>query len=321
MDYSAVFLATIGFSLKAIFIKLSLTQGLTSDQVMSLRMIFAVPFFVFFFLFSRSRKPEKKSADKETLICSVLYFVSVYTNIYGLAYVPVGIERLILFLIPLLTLCISFIFQRKRFRKRILIYCFMSIAGAMVSFLGSEPNNNYADRFSFGIFLIFISALSYAAYMIFSADGIKKDGASLFNSKVMIIASLPSIFIPIILHHDVSFFNVHNASLIPPLCLSLFSTVLPSFFMSWGIKNKGPEFMAAINSFGPFLTLIAGYLFLGESISFNNVSGMLVVIVSITFLSMEAKYKVSINESFDNIRIRKKKWNNFFSGGKNGEDV
>ncbi len=63
--------------------------------------------------------------------------------------------------------------------------------------------------------------------------------------------------------------------------MAIFSTVLPVFFQSSAIKYIGAARAVLVSTIGPALTLIFGWLILGEAITLLQVSGMLLVLVGV----------------------------------------
>ena len=63
--------------------------------------------------------------------------------------------------------------------------------------------------------------------------------------------------------------------------MAVFSTVLPVFFQSAAIKYIGAARSVLISMIGPALTLIFGWLILGEVITGLQIIGMLLVLVGV----------------------------------------
>ena len=74
------------------------------------------------------------------------------------------------------------------------------------------------------------------------------------------------------------------------LTISTVSTVLPSFMMSYAIKNIGASSTAITSSIGPIWVLVLAYFILGESFSFFQVLGTLIVIAGVWVTSQIKKY-------------------------------
>lgn len=312
MDIISIILGVAGFSLKSLFIKLSYLTGISPEMLMSWRMIFSLPIFIIVYLVFR--KGNATSHTKKSLgiilLSAVLYYGSGILDIAGLEKVSVGLERILLFTIPIFVLLFSFLFQGKKYRPRVITYVILSWVGIVISFSGVTSSILKGISTTEGILMILGSACFYAIYMIISASGVKYYGAIKFNALVMIVSSIPAIFpliINIISRRMISF---NEGQMLMPLYLAIFSTVLPSFLMMYGIKRCGPTLVSTMNNFGPFLTIGFGYYFLGEKITTNDLIGMVIVIINIALLSKEMSFKGAKNESSSNIWFRKKERNN-----------
>lgn len=303
MDYSnrsiiAVFIGVVGFSMKSIFIKFSYSSQLDLITIMSLRMLFSLPFFVLAYLcFTRHRnRSENKSNKKLIFTCSLFYFISSISNIAGLQYVSVTTERIILFLIPIFVLILSKTFMKKNYSKKVYFLSLISWLGVVIAFVGGNYSNGVNERDSLvGGGLIFISALSYAAYFMLSDKEMKNNGVMKFNAQVMILACIYSIIL-MGLSGKKSVVHLYSLSnMLYPFMLAFFSTVIPSFLMMYGIKHCGPEKTAVMNNIGPFITIIIGYITLNETISMLDILGMMIVmfcIISINKINLQKKRAV-----------------------------
>jgi drug/metabolite transporter (DMT)-like permease len=287
MSLIIIFLSVLGFSLKSIFIKLSMEIGYSASNIMGLRMLISLPFFIAASLLVKKKENRniENGSIKTIIVCACLYYSSGIADISGLEYIPVSLERILLFTIPIFTMLISFFLERKTYSKRAILFCGMSWAGIAVSFIeGGAISSNAATIYGAG--LVIISAASYSFYMVISANGIKRFGPVGFNARTMLVASLPSVA-PLIAMNELSLISHNINGMLMPICLALFSTVFPSFFLAWGIKRFGPSLVAGANNLGPFITMFAGYLFLGEKIELKYIMGMMIVVISIILLSKE----------------------------------
>ena len=109
------------FSAKAILAKYQFRYGLDALDVMALRMGFSLPLFVLLAIREtrRARAPLARGDAGLILVLGVLgYYLSSLLDFWGLQYVPVSLERLILFLNPTFALLLGvFAFRRKVVRR------------------------------------------------------------------------------------------------------------------------------------------------------------------------------------------------------------
>ena len=138
--------ASIGFSAKSIFIKLAYLDHVDAITLLALRMAFALPFFiaVAFWLRGRNAPPLKKQDWLSILVLGFIgYYLSSFLDFLGLLYISAGLERLILFIYPTLTVILSaFIYQRAIGRKVIFAMA-LSYAGIVLVFFHDVGMSQY----------------------------------------------------------------------------------------------------------------------------------------------------------------------------------
>ncbi len=99
-----VIAGAFGFSAKAVLIKLAYSYNLQVDAItlMALRMLISLPFFVatILWLNKKSKVPPISQQDLLAILgLGILgYYVASFLDFSGLAYISVGLERLVLFL-------------------------------------------------------------------------------------------------------------------------------------------------------------------------------------------------------------------------------
>jgi drug/metabolite transporter (DMT)-like permease len=68
--------------------------------------------------------------------------------------------------------------------------------------------------------------------------------------------------------------------------MALFSTVLPVFLVSEGIRRIGASNAAILSSIGPISTIVLGYWLLGESFGAWQLAGTLLVSAGVAYISL-----------------------------------
>lgn len=106
-------LAAFGFSFKAIFVKLAYAVApVEAVTLLALRMAFSLPVFLWVGLVESRSAPPLSRRDWGALVVLGLlgYYASSMFDFLGLQYISAGLERLILFTYPTLTLLIGVLF-------------------------------------------------------------------------------------------------------------------------------------------------------------------------------------------------------------------
>ena len=291
-------LATTLYSSKAIFIKLAYQAGAIPDIVLSLRMIFSLPFFILIALQAQRKfnKPIPLKTLGLTAATGIMgYYIASAFDLYGLQYISASLERLVLYSYPTLVIIMSSIFLGAAI-NRYLLLCIAIIYGGLLTvflqdaslihntetittFIGKIPSLYY------GGLLVFISAFAYASYLICSEFLLRSLPSKLFTAYAMLAASF-IIIIHFSLKQPFAFLfdqslTIYSLSLI----LAFFCTVLPAFMLSAGIQIVGASTAGMIGSLGPIATIILGALLLNEQITSLQLIGFTIVIGGVILMS------------------------------------
>ena len=167
----------IAFSGKAIIVKLAYRHGVDAVTLIMLRMLFALPIFLAMAWWAgRGREPLSRRDGLGVVGLGFLgYYLSSFLDFVGLQYVSASFERLILYLNPTLVLLLGWLMYRRRFTRAQAAGMAVSYAGVMLVF-GHELQLQ-GGRAAWGALLIFISAVTYAVYLVYSGELVKRLGS------------------------------------------------------------------------------------------------------------------------------------------------
>jgi drug/metabolite transporter (DMT)-like permease len=279
------FIAAVGFSAKAIFVKLGYAQSVDAITLLALRMIFALPFFVLMSLWSL-RGNGARLNRREWLGVVVLgllgYYLASLLDFWGLVYVSASLERLVLFLYPTLVVLLSAAFFRRpigRSTVGALALCYVGIALVLVNDV--EPDQRDVVL---GSALVFASVLSYALYLIGSGELIARVGTLRFAGYASTVACIA------VIAHFALTRSVSNLAQPPSvyglaLAMAIMSTVMPIVLLAAAIRRIGAGPAAVIGSVGPVSTLLLAWVFLGETLSPLQWLGAALVITGAVLVS------------------------------------
>lgn len=201
--------------------------------------------------------------------------------------IPVSVERTILFTTPIFVLIFSYLFLKKTYRPGVWAATLMSFAGLGVTFLSQGIGG---DIDPLGIFYVSIASATFAIYILFSATEVKKRNVFAFNSQAMGICCVFAP-IPVLIFSDANLVTVftEQTDWTPPILLALVSTVIPSFFTMYGMKHCGAVITSSFNNIGPFITMTASVIILGEQMSIYDMVGMIIVFAGVYYIGKAKK--------------------------------
>ncbi len=287
----ATFLAVSGivmFSAKAIMVKLAYRYDADALTVLLLRMLFSLPFYIFFAWRSGSKANIYQLNRRDYLLLIALgfvgYYLASYFDFYGLKFITASLERLILFVYPTLVILITWIYFKIK-PTRLQVYAIIMTYSGIFLALANDLTFS-GDGLWKGVVLIFLSAFTYALYLVGSGAMIPRIGPVRFTSYAMIVSC-----VMVILHYSIE--NTTEVLHQPwqvyalGLAMAIFSTVVPSFLISEAIKRIGASNFAIYGSLGPISTIILAIIFLGEILDVFQIAGTVVVIAGVSMINVK----------------------------------
>ncbi|MCX7192108.1 MAG: DMT family transporter [Proteobacteria bacterium] len=280
-------LAAVGFSAKAILVKLAYQGGVDAITLLALRMAFSVPFFIGVALWVGRQHAEPLNAHDRLLVLVlglIGYYLSSLLDFLGLQYISAGLERLILFLYPTMTVLLSALIYKHTIGKKVAIAMALSYAGIALVFL-HDVGMKQGGSVVLGSVLVFLSTLSYSSYLVGVGHAVKRIGTTRFTAYAMVVASAASLMQFVALR-PMSALDLPLSVYELSVAMAIFSTVLPVFMLSYAIQRIGSGSASLIGSIGPVSTIYMAYLFLNERISLLQIAGSMLVLAGVLIISL-----------------------------------
>jgi len=283
-----VLLGAIGFSTKAVLVKLAYGYSTELDAItlMALRMLFALPFFLLVVFWLQRRAHSPTPSRQEFTVVALLGMLGFYLagllDFSGLAYIPAGVERLILFLYPTLVVLFSALWYRRPVTPWERAALALSYLGIAVIFWHSFET--VPDQLWRGTALVFGSAVVFALYLMLSSVRMQRLGSIVYTAYAMMAASLAA-GVHFVISHPLSALELPAQVYGLALLMALLSTVLPAFLMHAGIHRIGAGSASIIGSIGPVFTLFLAWLLLGEPMTLVQMLGTTMILAGVVLVS------------------------------------
>ena len=280
---TGIVLATVGaiaFSGKAIIVKLAYRHGVDAVTLIMYRMLFALPIFTLMAWWASRGKPALTSKDWLGIASLGFsgYYLASYLDFAGLSYISASLERLILYLNPTLVLALGWLMYRRHSKRSQAIGMLISYTGVLLVF-GHEVKLAGSDV-ALGALLVFLSALSYAWYLIFSGELVQRLGSLRLVGLATTVACILCIAQFVLLRPwsaalvapEVIWLSVLNAT----LC-----TALPVLLVMMAIERIGASVVSQVGMVGPMSTILMSVVILGEPFTAWVAAGTVLVIAGI----------------------------------------
>ncbi len=280
-------LGAIAFSGKAIIVKLAYRYGVDAVTLIMLRMLFALPLFAVMAWWAGRGKPALTLRDWLGVIGLGFsgYYLASFLDFAGLAYISASFERLILYLNPTLVLLFGWVLYRRRATRPQVLGMVVSYAGVLLVFghelwSGGDGKGGGAAA-AWGAFLVFLSAVSYAGYLVYSGEFVKRLGSLRLVGLATTVACVLCIVqfllmrplnVALQLAPEVIWLSVLNAT----LC-----TAVPVLMVMMAIERIGPAMAAQTGMIGPLSTIVMGVVILDEPFTAWIAAGTVLVVAGI----------------------------------------
>jgi drug/metabolite transporter (DMT)-like permease len=281
-----VIAAAVGFSVRGILVKLAYPYGVDAVTLMTLRMVFSLPFFVLMGWFAHAGGRRFERSDWMLLLALgfIGYYLSSLLSFLGLLFVPASLERLLLYITPTLVVLLSALVFRQRVQRRHVAALVMTYSGIVLVMGDSLMLSAEPQPLAIGALLVFCSALTYAVYLIGSGTVIPRLGSMRFTAYASGTACL-FVIAHFALVRDFAALDLPLPVYGYGFAMALISTVLPTWMMAEGIGRIGANRASIVSSVGPVSTIVLAFLVLGEAITLVQIGGAGLVLAGVVVVS------------------------------------
>lgn len=281
-------LGSIAFSGKAIIVKLAYRHGVDAVTLIMYRMLFALPIFAVMAWWASRGKPPLTRKDWLGVLGLGLtgYYLASFLDFAGLAYISASLERLILYLNPTLVVMLGWVLYRRSITWGQAAGMLISYCGVVLVF-GHEANLQGTNA-AWGTLLVFLSAVSYAIYLVYSGEMVRRLGSLRLVGLATTVACLLCLlqfvvlrpFSAAVVAPEVIWLSILNAT----LC-----TAAPVLMVMMAIERVGAGMTAQTGMVGPLSTILMGVWILGEPFTVWVAAGTALVITGIFVFTQLAR--------------------------------
>lgn len=287
-----VFLAAFCFATKGILIKLAYQYPIDSISLLTLRMVFALPFYVGILANVARRSHAIHLSVGQWSLLAFLgitgYYFASFFNFLGLVYITASLERILLFVYPTFVLLLNAIGFGRRVTRLQVAALLLTYSGIFLAFWGNIETA-HQKNLMLGAFWVVLSGLVYAVYLVGSDRMIALVGAQRYTCYAMIAATVPTVLhcalqngLSSLTHFPMPVYGLAFG-------MAIFVTVIPTLLIAEGIKRVGSGNASIIASIGPIFTIFLSTFVLHEVISVEQVIGTFLVLGGVFLIGWRGK--------------------------------
>ncbi len=282
----------IGFSGKAIIAKLLYRHGIDALAAVALRMLLAWPMFLAMAWWGGRGKPPVALRDRGRIAVLGIsgYYLASVLDFAGLQYISASLERLILFVYPTIVVLIVAARARRRVTRRQALALAVSYAGVLLAF-GAEAGASLRQpgaHVVLGTALVLGSAVSYAIYLVLSAETVGRFGSMRLIGLASGIACLLCVAQFCLLRPWHAWLEFSPAVWELSLINATACTVLPMWMVMRSMELIGASHAAQIGMVGPVSTVLLAVWLLQEPFGLALLAGTVLVLLGVALLGRRA---------------------------------
>lgn len=300
-------IAAASYGMNPLFALPLYKAGMDPDSVLFFRYLFAIPLLG---IMIKARGRTFKIQRKETLpliIMGLLVALSSLTLFLSYNYMAAGIASTLLFIYPIMVaLIMAMVFKEKLALQTIV--CILLALGGIGLLYKSEDGSTLS---LIGTLLVFVSALSYAIYIVGINQTALKNVATLKVTFYVLLFGL-SLFVARLLYSGV--LNTPDQWYLwgNLLALAVFPTAISFLCTTGAIQYIGSTPTAILGALEPMTAIIFGITVFGESLTVRESIGLVMIIVAVTLVIAGGNitsHLVRFRKLFPRLPIKSKKRN------------
>ena len=277
--YSLGVIAAASYGTNPLFALPLLGAGIDAFSVLFLRYLFAIPMLALMMVARGRGFGLRKRQVLPLVVLGLLMALSSLTLYISYAYIGAAIASTLLFIYPILVTVIMTVCFHERVTWLTVLCIVLATTGIGLLYRGDDG----AVLNPYGLLLVFLSALSYAIYLVTVNRGELKEIPTLKLTLYVIIFGL---FL-FAFRFQIGTFSIlcDNPLLwLSAFCMALFPTAVSLICTSSAIQKIGSTPVAILGAVEPVTAVAIAILIFNELLTPRLAIGMLLVVISVTFI-------------------------------------
>jgi drug/metabolite transporter (DMT)-like permease len=283
------------FASKGLFAKALYARDVSSDTVVAIRALVAVPFF-WAFAFAREGRTALQPTSRRGLWAAVsagllCYYLGALLNFKALTLIDASIERVLLFSYPAFVVVASAALERRRPSQAVVLAIVLTWLGIFLSVGGFDRGELHANVE--GAALAILSGLTYGAYFMIGARYTRELGSARFTLYAM-TASAAALAAHLTVTGGFAAAAAFDADTwLLLVSIGVVAMVFPALLQAEGLRRAGAVRSAVVTTVGPPTTALLAWWLLGESLTGWQMLGMALILAGILVLDL-ARTRTSV---------------------------
>ncbi|MCQ2345562.1 MAG: DMT family transporter [Paludibacteraceae bacterium] len=218
------------------------------------------------------------------IVLGIMMALSSLTLFVSYTYMDAGIASTLLFVYPILTAVLMKVGYQERMNWKVAVSMLLALAGILLLYYQGKGLHLDAT----GVLLVFVSALTYAIYLI----GVKHSclvrmPTLKMNFYVLVVST--ALFVVCLLFFGPLTLPQHGYLWMDALALALFPTCVSFLFTTLAVHRIGSTETSILGALEPLTAVVIGILVFHEAFTFRNACGIALILLSVCVVVWQGK--------------------------------
>jgi len=288
--YLAVVLAMIFWSFSFIWFK-EANETFRPITIVFIRLVFSVVILTTFLIFTRNfMKIQKK--DRKLFLMLALFepFFYFLGESFGLTYVSATVCSVLISTIPVFATIGAWLIFKERLKAINYAGIILSFIGVLVFILNSDGSISFNIK---GLGLLFLAVISAVGYNLTLSRLVGTYTPVYIVNVQNVIGAV--LFLPLFLILDFKHFvsTPFTFDMFKPIIeLAVFASCGAFILFAYSVKNMGITKANVFSNSIPVFTALFSFILLGEKLTAQNITGMVIVITGLFLSQMNGRKKI-----------------------------
>ena len=287
--YGAVILAMIFWSFSFIWFKIA-NKTFHPITIVFIRLLFSVIIMTVFLVVTGNYMKIKKGDRKLFLMLAVFepffYFLG---ESFGLTYVSATVCSVLIATIPVFATIGAWLIFKEKLKTINYAGIIISFIGVLVFILNIDGSLSFEIK---GLGLLLLAVLSAVGYNLTLSRLVENYSAVYIVNVQNLIGAV--LFLPLFLIFDFKSFisTPFSFNMFRPIIeLSIFASCGAFILFAWSVRNMGITKANVFSNCIPVFTALFSFILMGEKLTIQNISGMIIVIAGLLMSQMSGRRK------------------------------
>lgn len=272
-------LAAASYGTNPLFALPLLSAGIDAYSVLFLRYLFAIPMLAAMMVARGRGFGLRRGQVLPLMVLGLLMAASSLTLYMAYAYIGAAIASTLLFIYPVLVTLIMAVFFGERPTLTTIVCIVLASVGIALLYRGDDGQTLNLT----GLLLVFLSALSYAIYLVWTGNKQMKEIPTLKLTLYVILFGL-FLFAFRFQPACIATLNARPWLWASALCMALFPTAISLLCTSAAIQRVGSTPVAIMGALEPVTAVVFAVTLFSEPLTPRLALGMVLIIVAVTLI-------------------------------------